>query len=613
MAAATVLLALVVPAASANAGVIPQPMWPRVMVADDHGHVYLASSGGPITVHDRTGALLTTLEAGRLVDQLVLSSDGSQLIASGGSVAEPFIDVIDTTTATLVQSVALPATQCAGALAATSGRVWFGTHDCANSVEPTPTTLRTVSTSGGSITDAGGPAMTQPALYPWPGHPDRLVAIEGTSLRTLDVSGSSVTQRSSATLPSHPTLALPDADGTGFDLAFGGALQEWDLDTLSLTHTYDALPVPAGAASTSGSGGALAIAPTNGPVQIFRGDHLLRTLTSLLSSWPSMAWSPDGSVLVGWDSPWDRVDILEGATRTVSTLTVAGPTSVLRAHSLAVTGRLLSDGAPVAGATVTISRTDSSGTRAIGVARTDSTGAWHLGDKPPRQGYTTYLASYAGSTAAAPVTTRSAKVRVIGSTPVLTLTTAASVYTYGSRATAVIHLGPTYTNRSVTLTVAPYKAKATVLGPFRVNSAGNVLVPVTIRSRTTLTARFAGDAVYNARAVARTLLSTTRLYLVVVSPYTKVGSALRVKAPTVAMRVVRYPGQNLCALWDIQRKRGSSWVAEGPSSRICQTALTYTRITELVAGQTYRVRARFAGDAWSLAATTPWVTLVAVR
>lgn len=117
-------------------------------------------------------------------------------------------------------------------------------------------------------------------------------------------------------------------------------------------------------------------------------------------------------------------------------------------------------------------------------------------DTPTVAGAYSYAASYAGSTAnaIAAASAPAVAVSVVRATPSLTITSTAASYLYGTTATVTVKLGPTFSNRSVTLYATPGGQARVRLASAKVNAGGTLSVRYLFNRSTTFTAVFGGDA-----------------------------------------------------------------------------------------------------------------------
>jgi Carboxypeptidase regulatory-like domain len=186
-----------------------------------------------------------------------------------------------------------------------------------------------------------------------------------------------------------------------------------------------------------------------------------------------------------------------------ASLTLTGAATASIGHAVTLQGTLTA-ASPLAGATVTVTRTGPGGTKTL-TATTNSGGSFTLTDIPPAAGSYTYTASFAGNATVSPAT---ATLRVTVSLLSASLTVSATPGTanYGGLVRVTAHLGTTDTNRTVEILAQARGASASNrLANAKVNSSGNVTVSGRLARTTTFTAVFLGDAKYAARSAATTV------------------------------------------------------------------------------------------------------------
>ena len=189
-----------------------------------------------------------------------------------------------------------------------------------------------------------------------------------------------------------------------------------------------------------------------------------------------------------------------------ATLTLAGPSTVVPGKGYSVTGKLAyGTGSPAAGTPVTVTRKNPNGSvTAITGIKTDAGGAFTINDKQTALGTYAYSASYAGN-ATTGKATASFKVTIAKAAGPLTLVTVpAPNALYGTTVKVQAHLGPTYSNHTVSLY---YQLAGTsvrrLIETAKVNSSGYLIRNYTSATRNVIfTATFSGDAQYLARSVS---------------------------------------------------------------------------------------------------------------
>jgi hypothetical protein len=208
---------------------------------------------------------------------------------------------------------------------------------------------------------------------------------------------------------------------------------------------------------------------------------------------PQLVVDAHGNALTSVGSPW-----------TVAAVPAAGdvvwtaPASGVRSVRYSVSGTLTSAGLPVSAGQLVVTRKDLAGTRTLRLA-TGPTGIFSFSDVPAVGGPVTFTASWAGDATRAPVVS-SRTVTIARTRTSLVITTSASRYAYGARATVTVRLGTTYNRRDVYVYArqlgTSVGAPGTLIAHVKVNSAGNAVVTYVMRRSTTFTLVFRGDYRY---------------------------------------------------------------------------------------------------------------------
>jgi hypothetical protein len=187
-----------------------------------------------------------------------------------------------------------------------------------------------------------------------------------------------------------------------------------------------------------------------------------------------------------------------------SRLGLSGPATSAIGKTMTIKGGLLFGvGTVPAGTAITVTRTAVGTIKKVFAVKTAAGGAFTLTDAPTVATRFTYAAAYAGSASTAKAAA-SHVVTVTKLTPSLSLATNASTFNYQSTVHLTAHLGGTYANRVVSVYARPYGVKALILVKTgRVNAAGNMTASYTVRTQTTFSVVFNGDARYTTRTVYR--------------------------------------------------------------------------------------------------------------
>ena len=179
-------------------------------------------------------------------------------------------------------------------------------------------------------------------------------------------------------------------------------------------------------------------------------------------------------------------------TVATSTLTLTGPSSAPRAQELTLDGTLTSGGAPLAAATLQVSKTDLKGSHTLPDATTAGDGSYSVTDTPLVGGTVRYTVSFAGDATHGPAS-KSIKVNVSRSATTVKIKTNRARYAYNKLATVTAHLGNTYSNRKLSIYAKPYGHARKLLKTAKVNSNGNLTVTKNVTLKTTFIATFSGD------------------------------------------------------------------------------------------------------------------------
>ena len=603
-------LALGPVAGSASAdSTVPLDDGPQSIVADAAGHVWVAALGMSYILElDRDGAEQARVPTDSGDIELTLSPDGATLFAIGGFQGSPSILAVDTASATLRDHFDLPAGMCPQHLAAVGTRLWL-TAFCIDN--PAAGRVGTMPATGGSLTLVG-PTLNGPQLMSFPGDATHLLVwsqLQGKATM-YTTSGASLTQQATASVGIDS--AAPDPDGNDIDVAaYGQAARVLQRSDLSLV-TPAPYPGPASTrlVATSPADGGLVALSTPSPgssVVVYRGGSQVQSLSLSGEDTEAMAWSADGSRLYVSTYSESALRVYTSALQQGTLLTIAtSATSIARGAPLTLSGRLTAGGTPIAGAAVTLSRIDGGGTHSA-VLTTAPDGTWADVNAPPYQGTATYTIAFPGSAHAAAASAATAPITVVGTLPTMTVTTTSPVtsYTYGQAVYVVVYLGPTYTNRSITLLAHPYDTAQSSFGTVAVNSHGNAIFRYPIAKRTVFTGYFTGDSVYSHRTVAITVLAHAILNDSLEGAYTTVtGVAYFHHTVTPAFSAGIQPAHATTLTYQAQYLSGGVWRTAakdfthyGPGPVV---------FSGTVVGREYRMRAVFAGDTESLSAVGAW-------
>ncbi|MGE3811579.1 MAG: hypothetical protein AB7I24_08525 [Candidatus Nanopelagicales bacterium] len=255
------------------------------------------------------------------------------------------------------------------------------------------------------------------------------------------------------------------------------------------------------------------------------------------------------------------IDVSVAAVKASSTLVLSAPTTVKRGTAYSVKGTLTSGGLPVKYASVTLVRKDLAGSRTIKLTTT-SAGTFAKSDTPAVGGTVSWTVSWAGTASQASAkSTRS--VTVPRARTSLSVTTDKTMYAYGTTAKVRVHLGTTYNGRIVSVYAKKYGASTPALiGRGKVSSTGYLTVSYRMTTKTSFSAKFAGDYRYQAATGYATRYARAKVGVAMYGWSGRSGSTYTYRAGATATGVVTvYPNRSGgCVAATIQRKSGSSWI-----------------------------------------------------
>ena len=341
-----------------------------------------------------------------------------------------------------------------------------------------------------------------------------------------------------------------------------------------------------------------------------------------------VAWV--GRTLITMVDTGDAVSLRPHADATYlpSTLQLFDPTVGSVDQDLTIHGVLRARGQPVAGADLTIVRTDREGTRVVGAARTEADGTFRTTDVPRIGLRNTYRVAYAGgSTVLSGDKTSSTSASITAT--IERLPTYLSVHTdkvsydFGDLAVVTAHLGTTYRDRDVGI-----YAQTVGLGKHRlryahVDSSGRLTASYRITRNTNFSATFFGDlrrAPVSATVFRGARPAATQRFT---GYYATASDGYRMfhQDDEASLRVHLDPGkQDQCAFFDLQERIGGDWRARRSSScfhvNAYSNAFGYWSFHQFaVVGRDYRVRMTYGGDRLNIGLATPWryLTVTAPR
>jgi hypothetical protein len=187
-----------------------------------------------------------------------------------------------------------------------------------------------------------------------------------------------------------------------------------------------------------------------------------------------------------------------------ATPVLTAPATDTRGKALRISGQL-PDGPYPAGARVQVRRTDPADPEGVALpgAAVAANGSFAFTDTPQTGGANTYQVSYAGdATHAAGSATATVQVSRAATSIGVTLNAANRTYAYNAWVGATVHLGASYTNRTVSLYAQPYGGARVLVSSGTVNAKGTFTGWYRTTRNTSFSAAFAGDARYAPAASA---------------------------------------------------------------------------------------------------------------
>lgn len=339
-----------------------------------------------------------------------------------------------------------------------------------------------------------------------------------------------------------------------------------------------------------------------------------------------LAWLPDGSELFAvvtatYVGPTTyTLETVSNPTVTRSTLTLSGPSSAYLTRTVTLTGTLsLSVGSPPGGTTITVTRTlaGSSATKTFTVTAAAS-GSYELTDSPAAAGKYTYTASYAGTATIASAS--AAQTITVSKLPVaLSVSAAHTKVAYNSVAHLTIHLGTTYTSRTVLVYVHDLsKPRAVLWRKVTVSRKGTLAFSYRVPHTTDFLVTFQGDAHYAARTVQRTITVPAAVSEYFTGYYGTSGKyyLFHSDEPLYAHATVRPNKHGECVMFESQEYVRGVWQSSGTFSCLhlskASTVVGKIGLGEADHGYPYRIRAdyvRKASDRSNASNDSAWVYL----
>jgi hypothetical protein len=291
---------------------------------------------------------------------------------------------------------------------------------------------------------------------------------------------------------------------------------------------------------------------------------------------------------------------------------LTAPTTTLkRGTTYSLAGSLKGAGVGIAGATVTLVRTDLRGSKTIYV-KTSSSGKFVVKDTPTIGGAVTWRATWPGTARYATPKPGTRTINVARTSTSLSITTNATSYAYGATARITVHLGTTYNNRTVSVFARKtITGKTTLIKTATVGSTGNLVLSVPVTSKTLYSVKFAGDYRYLPAADSRTVNVRSKVVVTLSGAYGRSGSTYLYRVgENVPVTVTVWPKrEGPCVSLVAQRQSGSSWVTTATLSCAPLSAISTTYATLYTNGASGngRIMASIGSDAYASAGSSPWV------
>lgn len=585
------------------------------MVDDKYGHLIFP---GPysIVITDLTGVQVASLPG---TSSAVFSPDRSALYVADTAGHQ----ILSLDLATLTESVWVSGLPCVAQLAPAAGKVWFLSPNCAYDTQPrmgyvdpstpTPTVTNDVKPDlPDGVGSLSGSAYSSPSL----------IVVHSNMATTYDVSTGAFVKQ--ADLPPYQWYApVLTGDGSGVLMANSNLVDELvSASDGTVLHTF----TQDGRMILSADGGFVLFESQgdgnagNAPVEVVRLAHpdqttFAGTITDQWGSAGRGAIGLDGTLYatgLPHDASTPVLYVHRDVTLDPGVLAAQAPSSIQLDHTLTVPGTLTSPYAPIPGGQqISVSRGDANGVTVLPSLTTDDNGAFTLVDVPKAGPTATYTLSWAGDDQHRPATRRFV-VSVIRPVPSLTIKTSASIYLYGARAGVTVHLGRTYSNRWIVLTVVTPGTPAKLVKQGNVDGHGNLTAYLIVTKHVTFRATYAGDSRDAPLSITKSALVRAKLVVSLSGWYGHSGAyALYRLSADPVINAHLYPTFNYaCLYYRAEWYVGGAWQLETKSGCF-HTSPSSTGAAKLVGGQVrgrlYRVNVTFRGVTTSAATTSQWL------
>ncbi|MDQ1712103.1 MAG: hypothetical protein QOE45_1553 [Frankiaceae bacterium] len=574
-----------------------------------HGHVFF--TGGDATtvvVRNLDGSPATTIDVAG-ARTLALAPDSSTLYVS----VRTAIVAIDTTTLTETARWAAADSTCVGDIAAFSTSVWF-VYGC-DSETALLGVLDLAADPPAFGYDQLGQVYYRLQFAAVADHllvEDMIECCGGATLRSFPVTGATLGTPATRTLTEHGPMV-----GDGSDVVVTGGIRgcfpRYRIGDLSSDGVFGTCTMSIETRSVAASGGFVATGTYESPsslVKVYRGDGVLFHTYTVAGELRLTGFTSDLSrfYVVAEGRP-NYLRILYGPTRNPTALSFTKPSSAHITAAFTVKGVLSSTITVPAGTVLHVTRKSPYDTVRLPDVTSGSGGTFAITNKVWRRGAYTYTFSFDGDATFRP-TAKAVGVYVVGLVPTLDIRTNATTYAYHATATVTGHLGKTHTVRTLRLSGWRYAFAPVELRTAPVNGSGYLSATFQMESRTTFSAYFPGDDVYEPRTVSRTTYVRVAVAQALSGYYTTSGS-YRVfhasKNPVVTITVT--PDVSVtCMYVTTERYYSSAWhvVATTGCTALSRGYASVTLGGSHPTGYPFRVRSTFAGSPYYVQTVSAW-------
>jgi hypothetical protein len=606
---------------------LPFTSYTGMLVDEAHGHIFFTSGTSTLTITDLTGANPVTVSGLAGAVGLAMSPDGQTVYVAARSANE--IAAVDTSTLTIATTFS--GLSCPRYLAFAGGTLYFsygcnaeqgniGSIDFSGASPLVSTGLVTDNWYGPPYLAAGNADSHVLAAADADTEPNKIV--------TYDVSSGAPTklaQSQTGICENFQAMAVTST-GAAVALACGSPYHVTVLNTTDLTtmDTYgDSSPYPAGvaisdddaaiAAGFSQNDPNVAVYPLESPTSPTTQYDLQAGGSGFLAS-NGMQFGPSGDlyVVVPTSVYGDDFDlfVLHDSMLPASDITVSVPATASVGQSVTVRGTVASSISLDYPVTLTVTRTDGTGTQALPPVTTDQTGRFSFQDTPIDDGPVAYTVVYGGDTAHRGGQA-DATVSVARLASTVSLTTDHHRYRYRSKVHLTAHLGVASNNRVVSIYAKPHGKTRRLVTSGEVDAHRNLRLAVTVTRNTQFIATFSGDRTYAPATDTRTVKSHARILEGLQGGRGHSGGyRIYNSGRSPALDTLLQPLQpGVCVYVNSQRFYDGRWhriatTCVHTNSQGASAGLLYGRHA---VGELYRMRAEFRGNSVAMARRGRWL------